>query len=112
MNQHCLPFSLIFSFRGGTGWWKYEFCYGKHVLQYHEWPVGKIYYHCFILIKSLILEVGKPRRERDEIYVGKWNSEDHIEYAKTKKVVTRQTSKPTKKVGQDINDMHFIIPID
>ncbi|XP_052756040.1 endoplasmic reticulum lectin 1 isoform X2 [Galleria mellonella] len=20
---------------GGTGWWKYEFCYGKHVIQYH-----------------------------------------------------------------------------
>ncbi len=20
---------------GGTGWWKYEFCYGKKVLQYH-----------------------------------------------------------------------------
>ncbi|PIC54852.1 hypothetical protein B9Z55_003934 [Caenorhabditis nigoni] len=20
----------------GTGWWKYEFCYGKHVIQYHE----------------------------------------------------------------------------
>ncbi|XP_032515474.2 endoplasmic reticulum lectin 1 isoform X1 [Danaus plexippus] len=21
---------------GGTGWWKYEFCYGRHVIQYHE----------------------------------------------------------------------------
>ncbi|KAG7253246.1 hypothetical protein CRUP_000194 [Coryphaenoides rupestris] len=21
---------------GGVGWWKYEFCYGKHVHQYHE----------------------------------------------------------------------------
>lgn len=21
---------------GGTGWWKYEFCYGKHVIQFHE----------------------------------------------------------------------------
>ena len=20
---------------GGTGWWQYEFCYGKHVLQFH-----------------------------------------------------------------------------
>jgi endoplasmic reticulum lectin 1 len=20
---------------GGTGWWKYEFCYGKHVIQFH-----------------------------------------------------------------------------
>lgn len=22
--------------RGGSGWWKYEFCFGKHVEQYHE----------------------------------------------------------------------------
>uniref|UniRef100_A0A1I7UT17 Endoplasmic reticulum lectin 1 n=1 Tax=Caenorhabditis tropicalis TaxID=1561998 RepID=A0A1I7UT17_9PELO len=21
---------------GGTGWWKYEFCYGKQIIQYHE----------------------------------------------------------------------------
>ena len=27
--------------RGGQGWWKYEFCYGKHVKQYHEFPQGK-----------------------------------------------------------------------
>jgi hypothetical protein len=20
---------------GGLGWWKYEFCYGKHVMQFH-----------------------------------------------------------------------------
>lgn len=23
-------------FTGGSGWWRYEFCYGKHVKQYHE----------------------------------------------------------------------------
>ncbi|VDM50579.1 unnamed protein product, partial [Toxocara canis] len=23
---------------GGTGWWKYEFCYGKRVVQYHDDP--------------------------------------------------------------------------
>merc|ERR1719410_2615909 len=28
---------IEYCLRGGTGWWKYEFCYGKHVLQYHEW---------------------------------------------------------------------------
>jgi len=28
MGDHCLY--------GGTGWWKYEFCYGKTVKQYHE----------------------------------------------------------------------------
>ena len=26
---------------GGTGWWKYEFCYGKKVDQYHEEGGGK-----------------------------------------------------------------------
>lgn len=26
----------IYCLRGGTGWWKYEFCYGKKVEQYHE----------------------------------------------------------------------------
>ncbi|VDM56865.1 unnamed protein product [Angiostrongylus costaricensis] len=25
---------------GGEGWWKYEFCYGKSVLQYHQEPNG------------------------------------------------------------------------
>jgi hypothetical protein len=26
-GRECLP--------GGTGWWKYEICYGKHVIQFH-----------------------------------------------------------------------------
>ena len=26
-GQQCLT--------GGSGWWKYELCYGKHVIQYH-----------------------------------------------------------------------------
>ncbi|KAJ1369748.1 hypothetical protein KIN20_031296 [Parelaphostrongylus tenuis] len=25
---------------GGEGWWKYEFCYGRSVLQYHQEPNG------------------------------------------------------------------------
>ena len=28
LGQYCLY--------GGTGWWKYEFCYGQKVDQYHE----------------------------------------------------------------------------
>ncbi|VDN51111.1 unnamed protein product [Dracunculus medinensis] len=28
-GKHCL-------YGGGTGWWKYEFCYGKSVIQFHE----------------------------------------------------------------------------
>ena len=26
----------ILNFFKGTGWWKFEVCYGKHVMQYHE----------------------------------------------------------------------------
>jgi len=26
---------------GGSGWWKYEFCYGKKVDQYHDEPTGQ-----------------------------------------------------------------------
>ena len=29
-GRECLP--------GGTGWWRYEICYGKHVIQYHVRP--------------------------------------------------------------------------
>ncbi|XP_030627548.1 endoplasmic reticulum lectin 1 isoform X3 [Chanos chanos] len=45
---------------GGVGWWKYEFCYGKHVHQYHE-----------------DREQGK-----NIVVVGNWNQEEHLEWAK------------------------------
>merc|ERR1712168_926281 len=39
---------------------------------------------------------GKPKRERDEIFVGKWDEQIHLDYAKNSKksVVTRE---PVKK---------------
>ncbi|KAM9069108.1 endoplasmic reticulum lectin 1 isoform X1 [Sarcophilus harrisii] len=49
-----------YCFHGGVGWWKYEFCYGKHVHQYHEDK-----------------ESGKT-----SVIVGTWNKEEHIEWAK------------------------------
>lgn len=48
---------------GGTGWWKYEFCYGKHVIQYHNDP-----------------KLGKT-----VILVGTWDKQNHIEWVKTNK---------------------------
>lgn len=33
MGEYCLY--------GGSGWWKYEFCYGKKVDQYHEEKGGQ-----------------------------------------------------------------------
>ncbi|XP_075592135.1 endoplasmic reticulum lectin 1 isoform X2 [Dermatophagoides farinae] len=43
---------------GGSGWWKYEFCYGKSVNQFHE-------------------EKGEKRMI---INLGKWNLDSHIEW--------------------------------
>nr|XP_033794150.1 endoplasmic reticulum lectin 1 isoform X1 [Geotrypetes seraphini] len=52
-----------YCFHGGVGWWKYEFCYGKYVHQYHEDK-----------------ELGKTTT----IVVGTWKKEEHIEWAKKK----------------------------
>lgn len=49
-----------YCFHGGVGWWKYEFCYGKHVHQYHEDK-----------------DSGKT-----SVVVGTWNQEEHIAWAK------------------------------
>uniref|UniRef100_A0A8B9ZGR6 Endoplasmic reticulum lectin n=1 Tax=Anas platyrhynchos TaxID=8839 RepID=A0A8B9ZGR6_ANAPL len=49
-----------YCFHGGVGWWKYEFCYGKYVHQYHEDK-----------------ESGKT-----SVVVGTWNKEEHIEWSK------------------------------
>ncbi|XP_020488466.1 endoplasmic reticulum lectin 1 isoform X1 [Labrus bergylta] len=45
---------------GGVGWWKYEFCYGKHVHQYHE----------------------EKEQGKNIVVVGSWNIEEHIDWAK------------------------------
>ncbi|XP_077469683.1 endoplasmic reticulum lectin 1 [Stigmatopora argus] len=45
---------------GGVGWWKYEFCYGKHVHQYHE----------------------DKEQAKNIVVVGNWNAEEHMEWSK------------------------------
>uniref|UniRef100_A0A1A8R3P0 Endoplasmic reticulum lectin n=1 Tax=Nothobranchius pienaari TaxID=704102 RepID=A0A1A8R3P0_9TELE len=45
---------------GGVGWWKYEFCYGKHVHQYHE----------------------DKEHGKNTVVVGNWNAEEHVDWAK------------------------------
>ncbi|XP_008320064.1 endoplasmic reticulum lectin 1 isoform X2 [Cynoglossus semilaevis] len=45
---------------GGVGWWKYEFCYGRHVYQYHE----------------------DKEQGKNIVVVGSWNAEEHMEWAK------------------------------
>ncbi|CAF0839133.1 unnamed protein product [Didymodactylos carnosus] len=48
-GRECLP--------GGTGWWKYEICYGKHLIQFHE-----------------------DGMHRTSVLLGKWNQEKHINW--------------------------------
>ncbi|XP_034040838.1 endoplasmic reticulum lectin 1 isoform X2 [Thalassophryne amazonica] len=45
---------------GGVGWWKYEFCYGKYVHQYHE----------------------DKEHGKNIIVVGNWNADEHMDWAK------------------------------
>ncbi|XP_076141906.1 endoplasmic reticulum lectin 1 isoform X1 [Alosa pseudoharengus] len=45
---------------GGVGWWKYEFCYGKHVHQYHE----------------------DKEQGKSTVVVGNWNPEEHLDWSK------------------------------
>lgn len=49
---------------GGSGWWQYEFCHGRHVLQFHE-------------------EYGRPKTI---IKLGFWDEEKHLEYMKSNKL--------------------------
>ncbi|XP_062346562.1 endoplasmic reticulum lectin 1 isoform X5 [Cinclus cinclus] len=52
-----MPFRRV---KEGVGWWKYEFCYGKYVHQYHEDK-----------------ESGKT-----SVVVGTWSKEEHIEWSR------------------------------
>lgn len=45
---------------GGTGWWKYEFCYGKHVVQYHVDRAG----------------------EKTTLLLGKYDEQAHLDWIK------------------------------
>ncbi|XP_046884692.1 endoplasmic reticulum lectin 1 isoform X2 [Hypomesus transpacificus] len=44
---------------GGVGWWKYEFCYGRHVHQYHE----------------------DKEQGKSIVVVGSWSLEEHLDWA-------------------------------
>ena len=56
-----------FCLNGGQGWWLYEFCYGRHVLQYH---------------------MDEMTREKTVVLLGTWDLDDHKRWfaqASTKK---------------------------
>ncbi|XP_065176120.1 endoplasmic reticulum lectin 1-like [Sycon ciliatum] len=48
-----------FCLDGGSGWWMYEFCFGKQVLQYHREPNSK---------------------KRVEILLGRWDKKVHVQW--------------------------------
>ncbi|CAH0714622.1 unnamed protein product, partial [Brenthis ino] len=64
---------------GGTGWWKYEFCYGKHVVQYH---------------------IGRGG-EKTTLLLGKFNEKAHLEWIKENR------GKAPKPVEQRTSVSHF-----
>lgn len=59
----------------GSSWWKFEYCYGKYVLQYHE---------------------EDKSGSRTEIMLGRWDQGKHIEYLDKhphKKSITMQNKR-------------------
>nr|XP_034827027.1 endoplasmic reticulum lectin 1 isoform X2 [Maniola hyperantus] len=72
---------------GGTGWWKYEFCYGKHVIQYHVDRAG----------------------DKTTLLLGKFNEQTHLDWikenrGKAPKPVDKRTSVSHFYSGGDVCD--------
>lgn len=44
---------------GGSGWWKFEICYGKHVIQYHE---------------------DEHTKQRTNVMLGTWDMNKHLHW--------------------------------
>lgn len=70
-GEHCLY--------GGTGWWKYEFCYGRKVEQYHQDAGGS----------------------KNIISLGTWNKEKHLQW------LTKNPHKKPKLESQRKQLSHF-----
>ncbi|KAI8422737.1 hypothetical protein MSG28_006496 [Choristoneura fumiferana] len=64
---------------GGTGWWKYEFCYGQHVVQYHINRNG----------------------EKTTLLLGKFDEQAHLDWIKENK------GKAPKPIDQRTSISHF-----
>ncbi|XP_022251651.1 endoplasmic reticulum lectin 1-like isoform X2 [Limulus polyphemus] len=63
---------------GGSGWWKYEFCYGKKVEQYHEEKSGS----------------------RTTILLGQWNSKNHLAWIRANPQKRPKQGKVHRHVSQ------------
>ena len=49
------------------------------------------------------LEVGKPKKPNDEIYVGKWDEARHLEWAKPRNVVKKGVLNKIKVTSKNVN---------
>lgn len=73
----------------GVGWWKYKFCYGKYVHQYHEVTSTRL---VSMEIPDTTHELRPkpendcPQQEKEQgkniVVVGSWNVDEHIDWAK------------------------------
>lgn len=70
----------------GVGWWKYEFCYGKYVHQYHEVMSISMKIPDITLALRTTPENDCSLQEKEQgkniVVVGSWNANEHIEWAK------------------------------
>ncbi|KAL3874909.1 hypothetical protein ACJMK2_037861 [Sinanodonta woodiana] len=64
---------------GGSGWWKHEFCYGKHARQYHDDQNGRV-----------------------SVYLGYWHEEKHFEW-----LAKHPSKKPKEKGNRKSISLHY-----
>ena len=63
---------------GGAGWWKYEICMHRHVIQFHQ---------------------DEKTKKRNVILLGEWNIENHVEWL---------NKNPVKRPFKDKNLRQFV----
>ncbi|CAF0889850.1 unnamed protein product [Brachionus calyciflorus] len=61
---------------GGSGWWKFEICFGKHVVQYHD---------------------DEQTKKRQTISLGLWNLQNHLNW-----INARPAKRPIEKKSERI----------
>lgn len=69
----------------GVGWWKYEFCYGKYVHQYHEVTSVSTTTADVTVARRATPEGDCPLQEKEQgkniVVIGSWNANEHFEWA-------------------------------
>merc|ERR1719273_2807464 len=84
LGQYCLY--------GGSGWWKYEFCYGQKVDQYHEEKGGN----------------GGGPATKTVINLGRFDMDKHIQWIKDNPNKRPKPVESRKHVSHFYSDHFFI----